>query len=257
VLARASLLVAPTEFIARAIIPLGFDVEIIPNIIELDDYSYRQRDVVRPRLFWMRSFHPAWNPAMAVRVLARLVQEVPDASLIMAGQDKGMLRDIQSLAERLGVISKIRFPGFLDMDGKNREGGISDLYLNTNHIDNMPVAVVEACAMGLPVVATAVGGIPDMLTHGDTGLLVPDNDVEAMVRATRCLLNNPGLAGRLSRNGRMVAQRSAWAQVRPRWETVFENVISRSGSSGHRGRFADRLASDKASLHLTSHSPGA
>jgi glycosyltransferase involved in cell wall biosynthesis len=59
-------------------------------------------------------------------------------------------------------------------------GTICDICVNTSRIDNMPVALVEMCAMGLPVVSTDVGGIPHLLKHEQTGLLVPSEDVVAM-----------------------------------------------------------------------------
>jgi Glycosyltransferase len=145
----------------------------------------------------------------------------------MAGKDKGLEYETRRLAEALGLNGAVHFPGFLDMAAKVREGNAADIYINTNHVDNMPVTVVEACAMGLPVVTTAVGGIPDLLTDGETGLLVPDNDDQAMTAAIHRLLNEPALATRLSTNGRQLAERSSWEKVRPLWEQLFAEVMAR------------------------------
>jgi glycosyltransferase involved in cell wall biosynthesis len=126
----------------------------------------------------------------------------------------------------MGLQGAVQFPGFLDYDGKRREGNAADIFINTNRIDNMPVAVLEAGAMGLPVVATAVGGVPDLLVDGRDGVLVPDDDEAAMAGAILRLLRDPELAGRLSRNGRLLAERSAWEAVRPQWTTLFAEVMS-------------------------------
>jgi glycosyltransferase involved in cell wall biosynthesis len=163
---------------------------------------------------------------MAVRVMARLRTAMPEASLVMAGQDKGLQSTVEEMAERLELKNAIRFPGVLDMAGKAHEGDAADIFLITNRVDNMPVTAVEACAMGMPVVATAVGGIPDLLTDGDTGLLVPDDNDEAMARAIHRLVSEPGLADRLSANGRKLAERSSWERIRPMWERVFAEVLS-------------------------------
>ena len=227
VLNRADVILAPSPFLAREIKPYGFEARVIPNVIDLSAYPYRHRKVLNPRLFWMRSFHPIWNPAMAVRVLARLRDRVPGATLVMAGEDKGIQPEVKQLAEKLGVGNRVRFAGFLDMAGKAREMDQAEIYLNTNRIDNMPVSVVEACAMGMPVVATAVGGVPDLLDHGETGLLVADEDDEAMAQAIECLLDNPDLAGRLSANGRKLAEHSSWGQILPQWQQIFDEVTAR------------------------------
>jgi glycosyltransferase involved in cell wall biosynthesis len=224
VLQRADQIVTPSTFLARAIAQYGFQAQIIPNVIELSDYPYQRRREIKPSLFWMRSFHPLYNPLLAVRVLARLRECGIDADLVLAGADKGYENAVRKEAASLQLKGAVRFAGFLDRAGKAREGARAGLFLNTSSVDNMPVALLEACAMGLPVVTTAVGGIPDLLTDGETGLLVPDNDEAALAAAIVRLLNEPSLAERLSINGRRLAERSAWEQVRPQWERVFSEL---------------------------------
>lgn len=226
VLSRADALITPSEFLARAVAAYGFQAQVIPNMIDLSAYAYRHRQTVGPRLFWMRRFYPYYNPAMAVRVLAGLRSTVPGATLVMAGRDDGAEVEARRLAAELGVSDAISFPGFLGMEEKIRQADAADIFLNTNNVDNMPVSVIEAGAMGLPTIATDVGGIRDLLTDGETALLVPDNDVEAMVEAIHRLLGEPGLAGRLSASGRKLAERSSWEQVRPQWEEVFAKVMA-------------------------------
>jgi glycosyltransferase involved in cell wall biosynthesis len=222
VLSRAHRLVAPSEYLARAAATSGRIASIIPNVIDLGDYPYRRRGKVTPRLFWMRSFHQLYNPALALRVAAGLRTEYPDVTLVMAGQDKGSESKMRLLARELGISDVVRFPGFLDKSSKAREGDDSDIYLNTSRIDNVPVAILEAGAMGLPVVTTRVGGLPDFLRDGDNGLLVPDDDPAAMIAAVRRLLKEPKLAERLSINGRALAERAAWPRVRPLWEELLQ-----------------------------------
>jgi L-malate glycosyltransferase len=232
VLGRAHALVAPSPFLAQALSRYGFDVRVIPNVLDISAYPYRHRRVLAPRFFWMRAFHPIYNPQMALRVLARVKKVFPNASLVIAGQDKGTLHHVQKLAEELRLDDAVRFPGYLDMAAKKEEGNGADIFLNTNRIDNMPVSVVEACAMGLPVVATRVGGIPQLLTDGETALLVPDDDDEAMAAASLRLLHDPALASQLSKNGRELARHSSWEQVRPQWERLLASVLTQSGRNG-------------------------
>lgn len=224
VLSRAHALVAPSEYLAETARGLGLPVVIIPNVIDLNCYPHRHRESVRPNLFWMRSFHPIYNPALGLKVLAGLRAEYPDASLTMAGQDKGLAAKMKMLAHSLGIGHAVRFPGFLTNANKVREAEACDIYLNTNRVDNVSVALLEAAAMGLPVVATRIGGLPYLLEDGETGLLVPDDDAAAMISAIRRLLTEPGLAGRLSANGRALAERSGWSSVQRRWLDLFERV---------------------------------
>jgi glycosyltransferase involved in cell wall biosynthesis len=222
VLRRAACLVVPSEFLQRAVQAYGFNARVIPNVINLRDYEYRHRRQLRPRLFWMRAFHPIYNPALAIRVLSRVRRHAPDASLVMGGAHKGAEGAVYQLAQDMGVDDAVQFPGFLNRDRKRELGNAADVFINTNRVDNMPVALLEAGAMGLPIVATAVGGVPNLLGDGRDGVLVPSDDDAAMADAILALLNDPGRAAQLSQNGRRVAERSAWESVRPRWHALFE-----------------------------------
>lgn len=224
VLERADAIVAPSPFLARSVERYGRAARVVPNVLDLSRYPYKVRNRVSPRLFWMRCMHPIFNPSMAIRTLTLLRASDADATLTLAGQDKGLLLEVKQLAVELGVADSVQFPGFLNMHGKVREGSAADVFVNTNRVDNAPVAVLEACAMGLPVVSTNVGGIADLLDHERTALLVPDDDAEAMAAAVRRLVDDPGLARRLSESGRALAERSSWESVLPQWEAVFESL---------------------------------
>lgn len=226
VLRRAHALVAPSPYLVDAVAAHGFEARVIPNALDLAASPFRLRTAVEPRLFWMRSFHPLYNPLLAVRVLARVRAVHPRATLTMGGQDKGMLAAVRAEAARLGVTDGVRLVGFLDAEGKRREAAAADVFLNTNRVDNTPVAVLEAGAFGLPVVATAVGGVPRLLRDGHDGLLVPDDDAPAMADAVLRLVREPALAAHLSANGRRLAEGSAWPAVRVAWERLLTGLAA-------------------------------
>jgi glycosyltransferase involved in cell wall biosynthesis len=75
------------------------------------------------------------------------------------------------------------------------------------------------------VVTTEVGGIPDLLSAGETALFVPDDDDEAMAQAIERLVGDAELAARLSQNGRQLAEQFSWRQVRLHWEAVFAELM--------------------------------
>jgi L-malate glycosyltransferase len=227
VLRRADALVAPSAFLADEIgnREKDFEIPVIPNIIDIDRYPFRERSRIEPKLIWMRSFHPVYNPQMAVEVLARLRETHPQATLTMAGNDKGIENDVKKLVAERCLGDAVRFAGFLDFEKKIGEFSAADIYLCTNRIDNMPVSVVEARALGLPVVATDVGGLPYLIEHGKNGLLGPTGDVETMVGNIRSLLNNVRLTRQISANGRRAAEYSAWKAVRKDWEKLIFGLL--------------------------------
>jgi glycosyltransferase involved in cell wall biosynthesis len=230
VLARADRVVAPSGYLLERVVRPLFPraatnwARVIPNILDLSRYTYRHRPSVAPRLLWMRTFADIYEPGLAVEVLADLRQTHPAATLTMAGQEKGLRDEVMALARQRGLGEAVAFPGFLDEAGKAREFAAHDIFLNTNRVDNTPVSVLEAAACGLPIVATAAGGIPHLLRDGETGLLVPVGDATAMTAAARRLLGEPMLAAALSANGRRLAESCAWPNARPLWDALFDEV---------------------------------
>jgi L-malate glycosyltransferase len=226
VLTRADMLVAPSNFLASEMKRLNFPVRIIPNILDLNLYPFKLREKIFPKLIWMRSFHPIYNPQLAISAFSLIKKKRPEATLVMAGADKGLESEIKEMARQMGLEESIRFPGFLSVPDKIREFSEADIYLNTNKIDNMPVSVIEACAMGLPVVATNVGGISHLLSDRKNGLLVADNNALQMANAVTGLLDDSELAAQISKNGRLLAEESSWDTVRGKWEELFSRLLT-------------------------------
>ena len=100
----------------------------------------------------------------------------------------------------------------------------ADIYLQTPDIDNMPSSVLEAFASGCAVVSTDAGGVPAILTHETHGLLVGCNDHEAAAREMIRLLEDPGLAERLTTGARESCERYRWQKVRSQWLTLYNSV---------------------------------
>ena len=224
-LRSAGRVVAPSSYLQRELSRFGVDIVKIPNVVTLDDIDHVERTAARPRLLWMRTFDPEYNPRLAIEVAARLRPSHPDLELTMAGQDNGLLAEIRALAERESLTEHVHFPGFLDADAKHSALRTHDVFLNTNRVDNTPVSVIEAAASGLAIVATSVGGIPDLLENGKTALLVPDGDAAAMTDAVERLLSNPTLVTSLSREARAMAEQSQWPAVQPLWVKVLAEAM--------------------------------
>lgn len=222
---RADRILAPSDFLADSFRARGYEVGVIPNVLRTDRYQYTPRHRARPALLWMRTFDEIYDPCLAVDVLAQVAENHPEVTLTMGGADHGALAETRARATEMGVADRVTFAGYLDTRSKLRAFADHDLFLNTNRIDNMPVSVLEAAASGLVPVATAVGGIPSLLTDGSDSLLVPAGDATAMGQAVCGLLDDPARFAALSRGARDLAEQSGWAAVRPQWEAEFGRLL--------------------------------
>ena len=169
----------------------------------------------------MRAFAPIYDPEMAVKVLFELQRKYPNASLTMVGPDKdGSLQTTKSFAESLGIT--VRFTGQLSKEDWWQLASEHDIFINTTHFDNTPISVMEAMALGLPVVSTNVGGIPYLLTDKENALLVNDNDVVAMTTAICSLLDNQEKTKALALNARNFIEQMDWNVVKEDWKRVLK-----------------------------------
>jgi glycosyltransferase involved in cell wall biosynthesis len=133
------------------------------------------------------------------RYLIEAAAQVPEAMFILAGEgpDRGVL---EGQARALGVDSRVLFLGY-------REDipdllACCNLFVLPSFFEGLPLSILEAMAAGKPVIASAIGGNDEVITHGENGLLVPKSDPAALADAIRAVLSDPALARRLAEAGR-------------------------------------------------------
>ena len=126
------------------------------------------------------------------------------------------------LAKDLGISGKITFTGLLPKKRWISLSDKSDIFINTTHVDNMPVSIIEALALGFPIVSTNIGGIPFLLKTGQNALLVKDSSINGMVEKIKLLLKSYHLSQRLSRNARITSEAYSWEYVYPKWKKVID-----------------------------------
>lgn len=222
---RAACLAVPSGFLAEVFARHGMVAEQVPNIVDLS--RFRPAESGREpgaHLLVARNLEPLYDNATALRALVIVRKVRPDAHLTIAGAgpQEGLLRE---LAQELGVQAGVHFAGRLDRDAMAQCYRNADVSLNPSLADNMPNSVLEALASGVPVVSTDVGGVPYLVHHESTALLVPPGDAAAMAAAVLRLLADPGLRHRLRDTGLAEVQRYTWPQVAPRLATVYRSAL--------------------------------
>ena len=230
-LSLASRVVTPSAYLFEHLHHIRPDITILPNPIQLENYTFHPRLTPSPRLLWLRAFHEIYNPSLAPRVLHELVARNPGIELTMVGPDKGdgSLQRMLAVADSLQVRDKLKLTGQVPRADVPQWLAGSDIFINTTNIDNTPVSIIEAMAAGMCIVSTNVGGIPCLLEHGVDSLLVLPDDPPAMANAIQKILNDPPLAQTLSTNARRKAEGFSWQVIYPMWETLISQVLQEAG----------------------------
>jgi glycosyltransferase involved in cell wall biosynthesis len=170
-----------------------------------------------------RNLEPIYDMPTAIRAFALIRTAFPQARLTIAGTGPELSR-LQTLVAELALQNSVRFAGRIANEDIPDLYASADCLLNPSTVDNMPISILEAFASGVPVVSTCAGGIPDLVEHGVSGLLVPVGDPQAMAREALQVLQNAGLAMALRQAGLAQAGRYAWPQVRRQWLDAYRRV---------------------------------
>lgn len=216
--------VAPSGFLLSVFNSYGYkNVEYIPNSIKIKNYPFKHRKVVECKLLWVRSFAALYNPLMALEVVKELISRGFAVELCMVGPDKdGSLEICKSFADRYTL--PVTFTGLLPKEDWIMRSSDYDIFINTTTVDNTPVSILEAMALGLPVVSTNVGGIPFLIENGKTGLLVDSRDVLKMADEIEKLLFSEELISDICKNAREYVEQMDWDVVKLKWNSILQNI---------------------------------
>lgn len=215
---KANCNVAPSFYIQQQLNQFKFqNMRVIPNSVILDYYPFKIRKEAKPKLLWLRAFDETYNPQMAVSVFEELIRTFPESELIMVGPDKdGSFQKIKNyiLEKKLNIrlTGKLRRKEWIELSNS------LSLFINTSRIDNLPVSVLEAMALGMPVISTNVGGMSFLIEDRANGLLVGDEDAKAMLEKITELIHDQELCSTLSIKGRKTVEESfSWEKVKKLW----------------------------------------
>ncbi|SFZ92917.1 Glycosyltransferase involved in cell wall bisynthesis [Flaviramulus basaltis] len=214
--------IAPSLYIKTEFEYLGYNNLIsIPNIIKLKNYTYKERTFDKVKLLWVRSFSKIYNPILAVKVLKILQDENIEAELCMVGPDgDGSLIEVKAYAKQLNLdvtfTEKLSKKEWIDLSNKY------NIFINTTNFDNMPVSVIEAMALGLPIISTNVGGLPYLIKNGDNGVLVEPNSSRGFVDVVKEIISSPENTNKIALQARKDVEKFDWEIVKIQWIKLFQ-----------------------------------
>ncbi|MDD5303373.1 MAG: glycosyltransferase family 4 protein [Elusimicrobia bacterium] len=166
------------------------------------------------RLFCCSRLTPLKNITGMIEAFGRVLQRAPHCRLRIAGTgEPGYLNDCRKQAATAGLQSRVEFLGNLSVSEVQRELSKANCFAMPSFREVAPLSIAEAMAAGVPVVAAAVGGIPDMVEHGRTGLLVDPHDARDIGDAIGRIISDERLARSMGRRARRIARDRYMASV--------------------------------------------
>ncbi|MBD0326920.1 MAG: glycosyltransferase family 4 protein [Pyrinomonadaceae bacterium] len=211
--------VVPSAYLVGVFARFGLHARSIYNFVDTERFRFRRRSPLRPIFFSNRNLEPLYNVACILKAFAIIQQRFPDSTLTVAG-DGSQRAELERLAQEL-KLRHTTFVGRVEQSRMHEFYEQADIYLNSSNIDNMPGSLIESYAAGLPVVTTNAGGIPFILTHEETGLMVKRNDYEALAACAIRLLEDDELSARITSNALAACRQYSWEAVREEWLKLY------------------------------------
>jgi len=221
---RADTLICPSAFFYHYLDKYPVKKIQIENAINLTGYLFMHKKTFRPKILWMRAFEKTYNPLMAVKVAKILYSQFPDFEMVMAGPDHGMLAETKKRVHEEGLSQNVFFPGYINLEEKLHYAAQYDFYICTNEIDNAPVSVIEFMALGLVIIATNVGGLPDLIADEQNGFLIPPNNAEEMASKIVTVIQNPLKGIAMTEKAYAFTKNFGEDVVMEKWKKLFEKL---------------------------------
>lgn len=218
--------VVPSQYLVDVFRKFGLQARAIANIVNLKAFKFRERQPLLPHFFSNRNLYPLYNVACILRAFAIIQRKFPEAKLTIAG-DGGQRSLLENLARKL-KLKNVDFVGSIAPNKMSKLYDEAHIFLNSSNIDNLPGSILESFASGLPIVTTSAGGIPYIVDHEKTGLLVPRNDAEAMAASVLRLLESQELASSIARNAHEASKAYTWPVVRDLWLELYRRLAERA-----------------------------
>lgn len=213
----------PSEYLVRVFANFGLKATAIFNIIELDKFVFRQRNQLRPVFLSNRNLEAHYGVDSVLRAFALIQRQIPEAVLTVVG-DGSQRQSLETLAAELNL-KHTAFTGRVEHDEILAYYANADVFLNASRIDNQPLSILEAFACGLPVVTTNAGGIPDIVTDGETGFVVDIDDHQTLAQRAMQLLVNDNIAATMALKAREECRKYTWKVVCDRWLCLYRKIV--------------------------------
>jgi glycosyltransferase involved in cell wall biosynthesis len=206
--------------------PLEPRISIIPFGVEIPVENIEKKDNDKVRLVFFKAHEKIYGPDILLAAMQQAIKVNPNVYLTVAGRGS-MTEKLKKQSKRLGIDDHVNFYGYVEHDRIFSFLGGHDIMVMPSLQEAFGVAVLEASAVGLPVIAGDVGGVPEILLPEMTGLLVPPGDTDRLAKAIIRLAGNADLRKQMGIAGRkMVAEKYRWDISLDKMAELYEKTIS-------------------------------
>ncbi|MCK6622843.1 MAG: glycosyltransferase family 4 protein [Calditrichaceae bacterium] len=232
VIRRGENFVAKTDFIQRLVQEMNPTAIIYPidNIVNPAFFRVSRNGIAQKRIVFAGSISPAKGAKETLLAFAEFSNEFPDYQLdLIGGGSPQYISELKAVASTYNISDKIHWHGFITHQQMAEVFSKAKILVFPSQMDTSPNIVAEAMVSGLPVIATRVGGIPDMISHNQTGYLIEKPDHRLIYAALKTVLENDDLYRQISEKARSTARlRFSEAYNVEKVLTAYQEILQRN-----------------------------
>jgi len=191
---------------------------------ELTNIKLQAKAVRSTRIINVANMHPKKDHTTLLEGFARLTKSVKGVRLSLVG-DGPLRRQLEEFCTQRGI-HDVKFWGTLPHGEVLKHIANSDIFILTSVEEGMPTVILEALALGKPVIASAVGGIPEIIKEGVNGILVPPKSPKHVAKAIERLLSDSKLRRKLGKAGAEGVKNFAWSKIIEKYERIYKDALS-------------------------------
>lgn len=202
-------------FLAEIFNQYGIPFTVLPNILEYSPQSFKFRSVIQPHFISIRSLMPNYNIGCILKAFQLVKDSLPEATLTIVGD--GVLREELEQYVVNNAIEDVFFTGRVSNSDIPSYLSQADIMLSSPKIDNMPVSVLEGFSAGLLVISSSVGGVPYMISDGETGLLFENDNHVMLAEQMLFACSHPELVQEMINNAYKSLGKYRWQSIRTKY----------------------------------------
>lgn len=225
------------------------DISVVPNGIDLERFkisSGGKKEGNAKTIIFVGRLHPVKGVQYLIEAMAIVHQQMPDVKLVIVGDGMERAR-LEEFAEKLNLNGCIQFAGQVPQESIPRFMHQADVFVLSSLSESFGIVNLEAMAAGLPIVATNVGGIPDIVEEGVNGYLVNAKNPDEIAERVLIFLQNDEMREEISANNREKAEMFTWSRVAEKVEKEYQKAIALSMETGEANK--QRRATKRSDTH--------
>ena len=233
---KTEVVICDSQVVHKELLKLGVSpgkIKMIYNGVDTQQFSRQQANeglkrklgmLEAPSIIYIRSLKPVYNVEMLIRAIPLVLRQFPEARFIIGG-DGEQKEYLQDLAKSLGISDSTRFIGWIPHNELPEYLASADVYVSTSLSDSTSLSLQEAMACELAPVVTDLPANREWITDGESGFIVPINDIQALADRITHLLNNNEVRQRFGKAGReVIKERAEYEREMEKMEEIYQGV---------------------------------